>query len=99
MTFALNPDGKIAIYDSGIGGISFLNEIAELLPNEDYLYFGDTAYAPYGTKDPELVRERALFIVETLFNKGIKALVVACNTATSAAINDLRQAFPDVPIL
>ena len=99
MDLKLKPEYKIAIYDSGIGGISFLNEIAELLPNEDFLYFGDTAYAPYGTKEPELVRERALFVVEVLLKKGIKALVVACNTATSAAIVDLRQAFPQLPIL
>ena len=99
MEFDLKPEAQIAIYDSGLGGISFLNEIVELLPNEDYLYFGDTAYAPYGTKDPEQVCERALSVVEALAAKDIKALVVACNTATSAAINDLRQAFPDLPIL
>lgn len=84
----------IAVFDSGVGGVSVLRELVKLMPNERYLYFGDSANAPYGAKSTEQVRELTLQAAEKLLERGVKALVVACNTATAAAINDLREKYP-----
>ena len=89
----------IAVFDSGVGGISVLRHLRRVMPGERYLYFGDSANAPYGTKTKAQVRELTFAAAETLRNKGIKALVVACNTATSAAINELRAAYPDLIVI
>ena len=89
----------IAVFDSGVGGISVLKELIALMPGENYLYFGDSANAPYGKKTTEAVRELTLQRATLLFDRGAKALVVACNTATSAAIDLLRDTFPDKLIL
>ena len=89
----------IGVFDSGVGGISVLRELVKLMPGENYLYFGDSANAPYGTKTTDQVRELTLKNAQMLFNRNIKALVIACNTATSAAIDLLREAFPDRLIL
>ena len=89
----------IAVFDSGVGGISVLKELVALLPNENYLYFGDSANAPYGEKSTQAVRQLTLQAAEMLINRGAKALVVACNTATSAAITLLRQTYPDTVII
>ena len=85
----------IAVVDSGVGGISVLRELVRLMPGENYLYYGDSANAPYGTKTTDQVRELTLAVADMLMERGIKALVVACNTATAAAINTLRQKYPD----
>ena len=85
----------IAVFDSGLGGISVLRALVQRLPGEDFLYFGDSANAPYGSRGTEEIRALTLDNAELLFAQGCKALVVACNTATSAAINDLRQRHPD----
>lgn len=85
----------IAVFDSGIGGISVLKELVREMPGERFLYFGDCANAPYGVKSTEDVRALTLAAAQRLFDRGIKALVVACNTATAAAINDLRAKYPD----
>ncbi len=90
---------KIAVFDSGVGGISVLRELTKLLPGEDFLYFGDSANAPYGDKTTEEVRRLTLQNANMLLNRGVKALVIACNTATSAAIGDLRQRYPDAIIV
>lgn len=84
----------IAVFDSGVGGISVLRHLRQLLPGERYLYFGDSANAPYGSRPTAEVRELTLSAAEKLFSQGCKALVVACNTATSAAIDDLRKKYP-----
>ena len=89
----------VAVFDSGVGGISVLKELVALLPNENYLYFGDSANAPYGEKTTEEVRLLTLKAAEMLFGRGAKALVVACNTATSAAIHILRETYPDKIII
>lgn len=89
----------IAVFDSGIGGISVLRELLKLMPQENYLYYGDCAHAPYGTRSTQEVRELTLAAGELLISRGIKALVVACNTATAAAISDLRQKYPDTIIV
>ena len=95
----MNSKDFIAVFDSGVGGISVLRHLIRVLPNERYLYFGDSANAPYGTKTKEQVKDLTFAAAETLMQRGIKALVVACNTATSAAINDLRTAFPELIII
>jgi glutamate racemase len=87
-----NRDLPIGIFDSGFGGLSVLREIASLLPAEDLLYFGDNANAPYGDLDETRIRSLTLDAVEQMLDRGIKALVVACNTATSAAIESIRAA-------
>ena len=85
----------IGVFDSGLGGISVLRELVKLLPNEDFLYFGDSANAPYGSRSTQEIRELTLKHAERFFARGAKALVVACNTATSAAIDQLRATYPE----
>ncbi len=89
----------IAVIDSGVGGISVLRELIKIMPEERFLYFGDSKNAPYGTKSREEVLEITKSNFETLKNRGIKALVVACNTATSAAVRILREENPELPIV
>ncbi len=89
----------IAVIDSGVGGISVLRELVRLMPNERFLYFGDSANAPYGTKKPEEVRAMTAATVKRLMARGIKALVVACNTATAVAISMLRETYPGFIII
>ena len=89
----------IAVIDSGVGGISVLRELVRLMPNERFLYFGDSANAPYGTKTAQQVRSMTEATVQRLMQRGIKALVVACNTATATAIEMLRQKYPDFIII
>ena len=89
----------IAVFDSGVGGISVLRELVRLMPNENYLYFGDSANAPYGSRPTEQIRQLTLDAAGMLLGRGAKALVVACNTATAAAINTLRETYPDTIIV
>ena len=89
----------IAVFDSGVGGISVLRQLLRAMPNERFLYYGDSANAPYGTKTTDQVRQLSLEVAKRLVSRGIKALVVACNTATAAAINDLRQAYPELIVV
>ena len=89
----------IGVFDSGVGGISVLRELVRLMPNENYLYLGDCKYAPYGTKSLEEVRSLTIHNVEKLLGKGAKSIVVACNTATSAAVAVLRKKYPDLPLV
>ncbi len=92
-------DQYIAVFDSGVGGISVLKELIKRMPNERFLYFGDSANAPYGGRTTEEVRRLTLDAAQKLVDRGIKALVVACNTATAAAITHLRQAYPDLIVI
>ena len=89
----------IAVFDSGVGGISVLRELKKCLPNERFLYYGDSANAPYGTRTTDEVRRLTLEAAEKILCKPIKALVVACNTATAAAIETLRQAYPELIVI
>lgn len=89
---------KIGIFDSGIGGLSVLHEARRVLPGEHYLYFADTAHVPYGTKPKEEIRGYIFDAVGFLRDAGCDAILVACNTATSVAIDDLRATF-DLPII
>ena len=89
----------IGVFDSGVGGLSLLCELRRLLPNEDFIYYGDRANAPYGAKTHEEILEISKGIVNSLLSRGAKAIVVACNTATAVAIEPLRAAYPDLPII
>ncbi|MDR0277039.1 MAG: glutamate racemase [Paucimonas sp.] len=89
----------IGVMDSGVGGLSVLSEIARLLPNESLLYVADCGHVPYGEKSPEYIRERCRRIAEFFQEQGAKALVLACNTATVAAAADLREHYPDWPLV
>ena len=84
----------VGIFDSGSGGLSVLREALKLLPQEKYIYFSDNAFCPYGDKDPEFIKNRCRTITELLLSKGAGIIVVACNTATAAAISTLRAEFP-----
>lgn len=88
----------IGVFDSGVGGISVLAELVQQLPMEKYIYFGDSKNAPYGTRPIEQVRELSLNVARKLMSYGIKALVVACNTATSGGIKELREML-DIPVI
>lgn len=93
-------DRYIAVFDSGVGGVSVLRQLLRLMPRERYLYFGDCANAPYGPRPTWQARDLTLAAVEGLMAQyPIKALVVACNTATAAAIADLRQLYPDTIVV
>lgn len=89
----------VAVLDSGIGGISVLKELIKLMPNEKFIYFGDFENAPYGTKTMEQVRDITVKNTKMLMDMGAKALVVACNTATGAAVRALREMYPDFPLV
>lgn len=90
----------IAVFDSGLGGISVLREIARVMPDEDVIYFGDSANAPYGTRDFAQVRRLTIaHITRMLRKEHCKAVAVACNTATSAAVKRLRELYPEVPLV
>lgn len=94
----MNHPKSIGIFDSGVGGISIFNEIHALLPNEKIIYLADRKYAPYGEKSKQAIRDRSFRITEQLLKMGAKTIVVACNTATTNAIKELRGAF-DLPFV
>ena len=90
----------IGVFDSGVGGISVLRQLRKLMPDEKYIYFGDSANAPYGTRPTEEVRALTLAAAEKLMAEyPVKALVVACNTATAAGIENLREKYPDLIVI
>ena len=90
----MREQGMIAVFDSGMGGLSVLRRLIREMPGEDFLYFGDSANAPYGPRPTEEIRALTLAHGSRLLEEGAKALVVACNTATAAAIDALRSAHP-----
>ena len=89
----------VGFFDSGLGGISVLRQTVKMLPLENCLYFGDSLHAPYGVRTPQEVTALTLDVCRNLTAAGCKALVIACNTATSAAIGTLREAFSDIPVI
>jgi glutamate racemase len=89
----------IGIFDSGVGGLSILREIVAILPGEDLIYFADQAHVPYGRRQLSEVRRLSEEIVRFLLAQGAKLIVVACNTASAAALHTLRQSFPEVPFV
>jgi len=95
MTDASAP---IGVFDSGMGGLTVLRSLQQVLPDESFIYLGDTARLPYGSKSPGTVERYALQATEILVRRGIRALVVACNTASAFALEALRLRYPDLPI-
>ncbi len=94
----MSPLGPIGLFDSGVGGLTVVARILQALPNESIVYYGDTAHLPYGPRPLEEVRGYALAISRYLVEHGAKAIVVACNTSTAAALDALQQELP-VPVL
>lgn len=96
----LDPSRPIAVFDSGVGGLTVLHECLVSLPHEDFVYLGDTARFPYGERSPEELREFSLELAELLLGEGAKLLLVACSSATSAALPALRDALGDrIPVV
>ena len=85
----------IGVFDSGMGGITILSRLMEVLPHEDYIYYGDSIHNPYGEKSEQEILTYAMFVSEFLIDKGCKAIVIACNTASSVAVDYLREKFPE----
>jgi glutamate racemase len=98
-TLPYSADAPVGIFDSGVGGLSVLRHIRAQLPHEHLIYVADSGFAPYGDKPEHVVAERSLAIARFLVARGAKALVVACNTATVAAVKLLRERFPEMPIV
>ena len=94
----VSAQAPIGVFDSGVGGLSVLRHLREMLPAEDFLYVADSGHAPYGARSAEYICERALAIGRFLQQRGAKALVVACNTATAAAVDILRSQF-SIPVI
>lgn len=88
----------IGVFDSGMGGLTVLRALTEALPGESFLYLGDTARLPYGSKSPETVQRYALQAAEILIERGVRALVVACNTASAFALEALAERHPELPV-
>ena len=89
----------IGVFDSGVGGLSVLDEIQQLLPHESLLYVADGGHIPYGEKSPAFILQRSRLVAQFFREQGAKAFVIACNTATVAAVADLRQDYPDWPLV
>ncbi len=94
----INSGSPIGVFDSGLGGITVLGELQRLMPNEDFIYLGDSKNAPYGTKTEEEVMMHTKNCINALLQRNVKAVVIACNTATSVAANELRREF-GIPII
>ena len=95
----VRAQAPVGVFDSGVGGLTVLRALAATLPHEDFIYLGDTARLPYGTKSPESIRRYALQAAALLRERGVKCLVVACNTASAVALDDLAREFAPVPVL
>lgn len=95
----MTDERPIGLFDSGVGGLTVLDAVARRLPAEDLLYLGDTARLPYGTKSPETVRRYARRAVSLLLSRGVKALVVACNTASALALDAIVEEAGNVPVV
>lgn len=94
-----NSELAIGVFDSGMGGLTVLRALREALPQESFIYLGDTARLPYGTKSRATVQQYAVQMARLLVERRIKALVIACNTATTAALPHLQSLLPDMPVL
>lgn len=89
----------IGFFDSGLGGLTSIPYIMKELPKERIIFYGDTARTPYGSKSPDTIRQFTMQIGDFLVNKGVKMIVIACNTVTATCLDDLRKAYPDIPVI
>ena len=96
---AISNASPIGVFDSGVGGLTVLRALLDRLPGEDFVYLGDTARLPYGTKSPGSIRQYSLQAARLLHERGVKCLVVACNTASAIALDALTQEFAPVPVI
>lgn len=94
----MKNDRSIGIFDSGVGGVSVLRDMVRMLPHERFVYYGDNLNAPYGVRQEEEIRTLAMHVADVLLSLDVKALVVACNTATSAAVAQMREKL-DIPVV
>jgi len=92
----MKKNDYVAVFDSGLGGLSVLKQLKKHLPKENFLYFGDSANAPYGERTAENIRELCAGVIEQMKDQGIKCVVIACNTATSAAFEYLEKRYPEI---
>ncbi|MCH9693381.1 MAG: glutamate racemase [Gammaproteobacteria bacterium] len=99
MTTTTHTSLPIGVFDSGVGGLTVLKAVRDKLPHEDFIYLGDTARLPYGTKSPVSIARYATQATEKLQKQGIKMLVVACNTASAVALDALRKQFHPLPVV
>lgn len=99
MKHPIDPALPIGLFDSGMGGLTVLNALKQLMPNENYIYLGDTARLPYGTKSPETVMHYALNATKELVNRQVKLMIIACNTASSVALPVLQKQCAPIPVL
>lgn len=95
----MNKNLSIGVFDSGMGGLTVLRSLRRELPNESFIYLGDTARLPYGTKSRDTVKSYAMQMAHLLMQREIKALVIACNTATTAALEHLQEHFKSIPVI
>src|SRR5690606_15151218 len=95
----MTPDSPIGVFDSGVGGLTVLEALRERLPNERFVYLGDTARLPYGSKSADTVRRYARQAASKLGAREVKLLVIACNTASAVAVDDLCEAFAPLPVV
>ena len=89
----------IGVFDSGVGGISVLRELMKVMPHENYIYYGDNGNAPYGSKTTQMVKELSLNVAKELVKEDVKAIVIACNTATSASVKTIREMYKDLVVV
>lgn len=97
--FNIKKENSIGVFDSGVGGVGVLKELVQVLPHENYIYYGDSLHAPYGEKTPEQVLELVNNVVKHLLEQNVKAILIACNTATSVAAGILRERYPEISII
>ena len=95
----ISKEGSIGVFDSGIGGVTVLREIIKILPNENYIYYSDSKNNPYGDKTKQEIIKRCEEVFSYLLEKNCKAIVIACNTASAIAVNNLREKHKDIPII
>lgn len=95
----IDSEAPIGVFDSGLGGLTVVKAMLEVLPQESLIYFGDLAHLPYGDKSPELIREYSVQIADFLLEQGVKAIVIACNTASAVALEEVRKRAGRVPVI
>ncbi|NGP89585.1 glutamate racemase [Fodinibius halophilus] len=95
----MDPSSPIGIFDSGIGGLTVVKAVRNVLPDEDIIYFGDTARVPYGIKSEQTVRSYALQITDFLMERNVKMILIACNTVSASARDEIQEAAGDIPVL
>lgn len=99
MTEHRRAEAPVGVFDSGVGGLTVLAALHRTLPAEDFVYLGDTARLPYGTRSPDSIRRYSLQAAGRLHDSGVKCLVVACNTASASALDSLAHEFAPAPVL